>query len=81
MPDLRLLPSDSGDEFDVKILPASPVSLLRKKAARLAGSGSGVSLWTCRRMGEVHERVAEIEDGHEVGWWLSDGEVVLLERI
>lgn len=81
MPDLRLLWSDSEDDIDMKILPASPVSLLRKKAARLAGSGSGVSLWTCRRMGEVHERVAEIEDGHEVGWWLSDGEVVLLERI
>jgi len=77
-----MLSSDSGNEVDMKILPASPVTLLRKKAARLAGrDSSSVSLWTARLVGGVDERVAEIKDGHEVGWWLSDGDVVLIEQV
>jgi hypothetical protein len=67
------------------ILPSAPISLLRKKIARKAGvggaSGSLVRLWTARQLGESEngrwDRVAEVDDGQAVGWWLVDGDVVI----
>lgn len=61
------------------ILPSAPVALLRKKISRRVQSETGLTLWTGKENGQAYVKVAEMEDGQEVGWWLSDGDVVVVE--
>lgn len=65
--------------IDMTILPSAPVALLRKKVSRKVQTESHLTLWTSMVRGEGYDRVAEMQDGQEVGWWLSDGDVVVVE--
>jgi hypothetical protein len=63
-------------------LPASPVGLLKRKVGRAMGLAGGVKLWTGVGEGKQREKAVEIveEDGKEVGWWLVDGDWVIVEQ-
>jgi hypothetical protein len=46
------------------------------------GLAGGVKLWTGVGEGKQREKAVEIveEDGKEVGWWLVDGDWVIVEQ-
>jgi hypothetical protein len=55
---------------------------LKRKVGRAMGLAGGVKLWTSVGEGKQREKAVEIveEDGKEVGWWLVDGDWVIVER-
>ena len=61
------------------MLPSAPTTLLRKKITKRMDNGNGVTLYTVRQADRGLEKVAEIIDGHDVAWWLSEGDTVLVE--
>ena len=69
---------------NVSVLPAAPVSLLRRKIAKQIAVKNikAVRMWTVRRDGEGREGVTEVseEDGKDIGWWLGDGDELIVER-
>jgi len=69
---------NEGTRDEMSILPSAPVTLLRKKITKRVG-GKAATLWTVRPTGDDYEKVAEIQDGHDVAWWLNDGDMVLVE--
>jgi len=76
LPAVRLHLID-GTEEEMRYLPSAPMTLLRKKIAKRLGTS--VVLWTVRHLDGETEKVAEMTDGHDVAWWLNDGDGIIVE--
>ena len=68
--------------IDIQILPAAPISLLKRKIGRAIGlPASEISLWTARSDGDQGERekIAKVEEGYEVSWWVNHDDWLIVE--
>jgi hypothetical protein len=76
---LHVIPP-SGLTFTLRILPSAPVTLLEKKVAKHIKVPSA-RVWTARKHDSIvaaWEPVEEMEDGREVGLYVSEGDYVVV---
>ena len=74
------LDSDPNQNISMAVLPSTPVHLLRKKICKRLDLGP-IELYTCKNDESGVSPIAKMTDGQEVGWWVVEGDTVVVRQL